>query len=121
MKTDKKIINLEIGHTVKIDTCPMEAEEITRGIIDQITEVDHDTAIDMMVGKKTIDMMIGEITTGKMKDVTIIGKIIEEVIIEPIIGQIMEETMIGNRDIELEAKVGIILEIMSDNSRERFE
>ena len=58
--------------------------------------------------------MIGEITTDKMIDVTIIDKIIEEIITEPIIGQNMEETIIGNRDIELEVKVGIILEIISE-------
>ena len=114
MKTDKKIISPEIGHTVEIETCPIEAEEITIGIIDEIIEVDHETTTDMMIGEKNIDMMIGKITTDKMIDVTIIGKVIEEIITEPIIGQIMEETIIGNEDIELEVKVGIILEIITE-------
>ena len=65
-------------------TCPIEAEEITIGIIDQIIEVDRETTIDMMIGKETTDMMIGEITTDKVIDVTVIGKIIEEIITEPI-------------------------------------
>ena len=70
---------------------------------DQIIEVDHET---------TINMMIGELTTDKMIDVTFISKIIEEIITESIIGQIMEETIIGNRDMEIEVKVGTILEIL---------
>ena len=49
-----------------------------------------------------------------MIDMTLISKIIEERITEPTIGKIMEETIIGNRDIELEAKVGIILEITTE-------
>ena len=57
-------------------------------------------------------MIIGEITTDKMIDETIIGKIIEEIVTKTIIGQIMEETIIENRDVELEMKVGRILEII---------
>ena len=45
-----------------------------------------------MTGETTIDMMLGEIATDK----------------------IMEETIIGNRDIELEVKVGKILEIITE-------
>ena len=96
MKIDKTIISPEIGHTVGIETCPIEAEEIIIGTIDQIIEVEH------------------EITTEKMIDMTLIGKLIEEIITEPTIGQIMEETIMGNRDIELEVKVGIILEITTE-------
>ena len=114
MKIDKKIISLEIDLTVEIETCPIEAEEITIETIDQIIEVDHKTTIDMMIGETTIDMMIGKIATDKMIDVTIIGKIIEETFTEPIIGQIMEETIIGNKDTEWEVKVGIILEIITE-------
>ena len=65
MKIGKKIINIEIGLTVGIETCPVEVEEITVGTIDQIIQVDH---------KTTIDMMIGETATDKMIDVTLIGK-----------------------------------------------
>ena len=54
--------------------------------------------------------MIGEIATSKMIDMTIIG----ETITDPIIGQIMEETTIRNREIELEVKVGKILEIVTE-------
>ena len=72
--------------------------------IDQMIEVDHET---------TIDMMIGEIAADKMIDMTIIGKNIEEINTETTIGQITEETIIGNRDIELQVKVGKILEIIT--------
>ena len=105
MNTDKTIIGTEIGHTVGIKTCPIEAEEIIIGTIDQIIEAEHE---------KTIGMMICKITTDKMIDITLIGKIIEEIVTEPSMDQIMEETIIGNRDIELETKVGIILEIISE-------
>ena len=105
MKIGKKIISLEIDHTVEIKMHPIEAEEIKIETIDQIIEVDHET---------TIDMMIGKIATDKMIDKTIIGKNIEEMITDPIIAQTMEQTIIGNRDIELEAKVGIILEIITE-------
>ena len=54
----KKIISLEIGHTVEIKTGPIEAEEITIGIIHQIREIDHETTIDMMIGETTTDKMI---------------------------------------------------------------
>ena len=90
---------------MRIKTCPIEAEEIIIGTIDQIIEVEHEI---------TIDMMIGEITTDKMIGMTLVGKNTEEIITEPTIGQIMEETIIGNRDIEVEVKVGIILEIITE-------
>ena len=77
--------------------------EITIETIDQITEVDHET---------TLDMMIGVIATENMIDITIIGKNIEETVTDPITGQIMEETIIGNSNIELKVKVGKILEIV---------
>ena len=95
MNSDKTIISPEIGHTAGIETNII-------GTIHQIIEVDHEI---------TIDMMIGEITTDKMIERTLIGKNIEDIITEPTIDQIMEEIIVGNRDIELEAKVGIILEI----------
>ena len=63
--------------------------------------------------------MIGEITTDKMIDKTIIDKIIEEIITETITDQIMEETIIENRDIELEVKVGRILEIIIEIIQEK--
>ena len=66
----------------------------------------------MMIGEITIDVMTGQITTDKMTDKTIIDRIIEEIITETIIGQIMEETIIEKRHIELEVKVGRILEII---------
>ena len=53
VKTDKKIMSPEIGHTVEIKTYPIEVEEITIGIIDQIIEVESKTTIDMMIGKTT--------------------------------------------------------------------
>ena len=90
VKIDKTVISPEIGHTGGIETCPIEAEEIIIGTIDQIIEVDHETNIDMTIGETAIDMMIDEITTDKMIDVTLIGKNIEEIITESIIGQIME-------------------------------
>ena len=111
---DKTITSLETDHIVEIEINHIDAEEITIEIIDQIIEVDHKTTIDMMIGETTIDMMIGEIATDKMIDETIIGKIIEEIITETIIGQIMEETIIENRDIDLEVKVGRILEIIME-------
>ena len=67
-----------------------------------------------MIGETTIHMMIDKIATDKMIDMTIIGKKIEETITDPIIGQIMEEAIIGNRDIEIEAKVEKILEIITE-------
>ena len=73
----------------------------------------------MLTGKTTKDMVIEEIVTDKMIGKTIIGKIKNGTITETTIGQIMEETI--NRDIEIEVKVGRILEIIRDNSRERFE
>ena len=109
---DKTIISLETDHTVETEIIHIEAEEITIEIIDEIIEVDHETTIDITIGETTIDMMIGEITTNKMIDETIIDMIIEEVITETIIGQIMEKTITENRDIELEMKVGRILEII---------
>ena len=51
---------------------------MTIEIIDQIIEVDHETTIDMMIGKTTIDMMIDEIATDKMINMRITGKNIEE-------------------------------------------
>ena len=71
MNTGKTFISSEIGHTVGIETCPIEAEEIKIGAIDQIIEVEHEI---------TIDMVIGEISTDKMINLTCIGKIIEEII-----------------------------------------
>ena len=109
---DKTIISLETDHTVETEIIHIEAEEITIEIIDQIIQVDHEITIDMMIGETTTDVMIGEITTDKMIDKTIIDKIVEEIITETITGQIMEETIIENRDIELEVKVGRILEII---------
>ena len=114
IKIDKTIINPEIGHTVGIKLCPIEAEEIRIGTIDQIIEVDHEITIDMTIGETTIDMMIGEITTDKLIDVTLIDKIIEEIITEPTVDQIIEETIIGNRDTELEVKAWTILEIITE-------
>ena len=114
MKINKTITSLEMDHTVEIETCSIETEEITVETIDQIIQVNHKTTIGMTIGETTIDMMIGEITTDKMIDMTIIGKIIEETITEPITGQIMEETIIWNRDIEIKAKVEIILEIITE-------
>ena len=73
----------------------------------------------MMIGETTTDVMIGEITTDKMIAETIIGKIIEEIITGTIIGQIMEETIIENSDIELEVKVGRILEIIIEIIQEK--
>ena len=93
-KIDKTVISLETDHTVEIQINHIEAEEITIETIDQIIGVDHETTIDMMI------------------DETIIDKIIEGIITETIIGQIMEETIIEKRDIELEVKVGRILEII---------
>ena len=110
MGIDKTVIRLEIDHIVEIEIIHIEAEEIIIGTIDQIIEVDHEITIYMMTGETTIDMMLGEIATDKMIDMTIIG----ETITDPIIGQIMEETIIGNRDIELEVKVGKILEIITE-------
>ena len=112
MKIAKKIINIEKSLTVEIKICPIEVEQITIRAMDKVKEVDHETTIDMMIGETTIDMIIGETATDKMIDVTIIGKNIEETITDPIIDKIMEETIIGNRDIELEAKVGISIEII---------
>ena len=40
MNTDKTIISQEKGHTAEIETCPIEAEEIIIGTIDQIMEVE---------------------------------------------------------------------------------
>ena len=114
MKIDKTVISLEIDHAVKIETCPMEAEEITLETIDQIIEVGHEINIDLMKDKTTIDVMIGKIATDKMIDVTIIGKNIEETITEPIIGQTMKGEIIGNRDIELEVKEDTTLEIITE-------
>ena len=51
VNTDKTIISPEIGHTVGIKTCPIEAEEIIIGTIDQIIEVEHEKTINMMIGK----------------------------------------------------------------------
>ena len=48
VKINKKIISLEIDHTVEIITCPIEAEEITMETIDQIMEVAHETTIDIL-------------------------------------------------------------------------
>ena len=107
---DKTVIRLEIDHIVEIEINHIEAEEIIIETIDQIIEVDHEITIYMMTGETTIDMMLGEIATDKMIDMTIIGETIKD----PIIGQIMEETIIGNRDIELEVKVGKILEIITE-------
>ena len=114
---DKTIISLETDHSVEIETNHIEAEEITIEIIDQIIEVDQEKTIDMTIGETTIDVMIEEIATDKMIDKTIIGKIIEGIITETIIGQIMEETI--TRDIELEVKVGRILEIIIEIIQER--
>ena len=107
---DKSVIRLEIDHIVEIEINHIEAEEIKIESIDQIIEVDHEITIDMMIGETTIDMTIGKIATDKMRDMTIIG----ETITDPLIGQIMEEKIIGNRDIKLEAKVGKILEIITE-------
>ena len=109
----KTIIKLEIGHTMETEINHIEAEEIIIGIIDQIIEVDHEITIDRLIGETTIGMMVGEIATDEMIDVTIIGKNIEEIITETAIGQIVEATIRGNREIEPEAKVGKILEIIT--------
>ena len=111
MKEVETIINLETDHTVEIEINHIEAEEITVEITtDQIIEVDQE---------KTIDMMIGETTTYRMIDETIIDKIIEEIITETIIDQIMEEIIKENRDIEIEVKVGRILEIILETIQEK--
>ena len=70
----------------------------------------------MMIVEKTIDVMIGKTTTDKMIDEKLIDKITET-----IIDQIMEKTIKEDRDIKIEVKGGRILEIIRDNSRERFE
>ena len=86
------------------------AEEITIGIIDQIIEVDQDKTIDMMIGETAIDVMIEEIVIDRMIGKTIIDKTKHWTITGTIIDKIMVETI--NRDIELEVKVGRILEII---------
>ena len=40
MNTDKTIFSSEIGHTVGIETCLIEAEEIIVGPIDLVIEVE---------------------------------------------------------------------------------
>ena len=71
----------------------------------------------MIIGETTIDVMIEEIVTDKMIDKTIIDKLKDRIITETIIGQIMEETI--NRDIEIEEKVGRILEIVIEIIQEK--
>ena len=112
MNTDKTIINLEIGHTVGIETCLIEAEEIMIGPIHLIIEVYLEITIDMIKGETTIDKMIDMVFTDKTIEGTITGVTI---------GKIMEEIIIGKGDTGLEVRVGIILEITRDKSRERFE
>ena len=116
---DKTIISLETDNTVEIEINQIETEEITIETIDQIIEVDHETAIDMTIGETTTGMMIGKITIDKMINDTIIDMNIEEIITETSIGQIVEETIIENRDIEIEVKVGRILEIIMEIIQEK--
>ena len=71
----------------------------------------------MMIGETTIDVMIEEIVTDRMIVETIIDNLKDGTITETIIDQIMEETM--NRDIEIEVKVGRILEIIIETIQEK--
>ena len=105
------LVGIEINHTI-------EAEEITIGtIVGPIIEVDQEKTIDITIGEATIDMMIEEIVTGRMIGKTIIDKINHGTITETITDQIMEETI--NRDIEIEVKVGRILEIIIETIQEK--
>ena len=110
MKIDETIISLEIGNTVGIKTCPIEAEEIIIGTIDQIIEVEHEI---------TIDMMIGEITTDKMIDITIIDKIIEKIITEP--NNYGKDNNMEQRYRTRSKSRDNPRNCYRDNSRERFE
>ena len=71
----------------------------------------------MMIGETTIHVVIEVIVTDKMIGKTIIDNIKDRIITETIIDQIMEETIY--RDIEIEAKVGRILEIIIETIQEK--
>ena len=62
-------------------------------------------------------MMIEEIVTDRMIGETIVDKIKDRTITETIIDHIMEEAI--NRDIDIEVKVGRILEIIIETIQEK--
>ena len=105
MNTDKTIISQETDHTVGIETCIIEAEDIIIDPIGLVTEVELEITIDMITGKTT---------NGKMIDLVITDKTIEGKITGITIDKIMEEIIIGKEDTGLEVKVGIILEITTE-------
>ena len=76
-------------------------------IIDQITEVDCETILEMTADRTNTEMIIDKTVTEEIKD---------EIIIEIITGKTIDEIIIENKGLEIgvEVEAGIVAEITTE-------